>query len=283
MKVDLPQPDGPMMAVTALGAIVRSIPLQDLGLAEPRVEVLDVDPVRHGHLIEPPTRPPGGEPSGQAGDEHHRDQHERRGPRLPVPVVVGRDGVRVDLQRQRGDGLVQALVPEAIAERREEQRRRLAGDPGDRHHHAGDDAGPRGGQDDPQRSSSTRGGPGPSPASRRLSGTSRTISSVVRSTMGSMMIAEREPAGERREAAHGQHDQGVGEDADHDRGHAVQHVGEEAHEPRQAAVPGLGEVDAAEDPERQAEADGEADHDEAADDRVARCRRPARRPASAGG
>jgi hypothetical protein len=26
MKVDFPQPDGPMMAVTALGAIVRSTP-----------------------------------------------------------------------------------------------------------------------------------------------------------------------------------------------------------------------------------------------------------------
>src|SRR3989441_8044222 len=52
---------------------------------------------------------------------------------LAVPVVEGRDRVGEDLERQRGDRLIEALVPEAVAEGREEQRRRLPRHAGDRH------------------------------------------------------------------------------------------------------------------------------------------------------
>src|SRR4029453_10144236 len=43
--------------------------------------------------------------------------------------------------------------------------------------------------------------------------------------------------GQRREAPHRQHHQGVDEDPDHDRRHPVEHVGDEADDPRQARTP----------------------------------------------
>src|SRR5206468_10286269 len=82
---------------------------------------------------------PGREPGRQTGEEDQRDEDEGPGPGLPMPVVVGRDGIGVDLQRQGRDRLVQPLVPEAVAQRGEQERGRLAGDPGRRHHDSGDD------------------------------------------------------------------------------------------------------------------------------------------------
>ena len=46
-KVDFPQPDGPMSAVTARGAIVQVDVVQRLLLAVPEVEMLDVDAPAH--------------------------------------------------------------------------------------------------------------------------------------------------------------------------------------------------------------------------------------------
>ena len=57
-------------------------------------------------------------------DQSHEDQ--RAGPGLAVPVVVGRDRVGEDLQGQRRDRLLQVVVPEVVAQGGEEQRRRLA-------------------------------------------------------------------------------------------------------------------------------------------------------------
>ena len=52
--------------------------------------------------------------SAAGGDAHrrhrahdHHDQDQRSGPRLLVPIVIGRDGIREDLQRQRRRGLIQ--------------------------------------------------------------------------------------------------------------------------------------------------------------------------------
>ena len=80
--------------------------------------------------------------------KHDRDEHQRAGPRLPVPVFVRRDRVGEDLHGERRDRLRQAGREEAVVERREEQRRRFAGDARQRQHDAGDDAGQRRGQDD---------------------------------------------------------------------------------------------------------------------------------------
>ena len=51
--------------------------------------------------------------------ESQADEHERARPGLALPVLVGRDGVGVDLQRQRGDRLAsgcwfQKRLPNAV-------------------------------------------------------------------------------------------------------------------------------------------------------------------------
>ena len=65
-----------------------------------------------------------------------------------MPLVVGRVGVDVDLERQGGDGLVELDAPELVAEGGEEQRGGLSGDTGEGEHAAGDDAGRGGAQAD---------------------------------------------------------------------------------------------------------------------------------------
>ena len=73
-----------------------------------------------------------------------------------------------------------------------------------------------------------RGAPSASAASFWASGTSRRISSEERTTIGNITSAEGDPARERREVAHRDHDAEVDDEAGDDRGHAEQHVDDEA-------------------------------------------------------
>src|ERR1700745_2787416 len=149
MNVDLPQPDGPMTAVTALGAMVTPIPCKTCALPNHALRSRTMIPsaMRLSYPREAAAR-------GDAGREaHHKyqaDEHERSRPGLAVPVVVWRDRVREDLQRQRRDRLIESLMPEPVAESREQQGRRLPRDARDRDHDAGDDPRARGPQDDAQ-------------------------------------------------------------------------------------------------------------------------------------
>ena len=81
-------------------------------------------------------------------EENGDNQDQRAGPGLAMPVVVGRNGVGENLQRQRGDRFGQIVIPKAVAEGGEEQRRGFAGDARQRQQHAGDDALRRGAHDD---------------------------------------------------------------------------------------------------------------------------------------
>ena len=54
-----------------------------------------------------------------------------------MPIVIGTDRVIVDLDGQRGDGLVQAVTPKAIAESSEKQGGCFTRYPGDRKHDSG--------------------------------------------------------------------------------------------------------------------------------------------------
>src|SRR5882724_11165709 len=47
------------------------------------------------------------------------DEHERAGPSLAMPIVIGRNGVSKNLQRKSGDRLTQVVIPKPIAKRRE--------------------------------------------------------------------------------------------------------------------------------------------------------------------
>src|SRR5262245_43911166 len=209
----------------------------------------------------------GREPRGEAGEKDKPNQHERTSPRLPMPVVVRGDGVGIDLERERGDRLVEPLVPEPVAERREQQRRGLTCDPCDRDHDAGQDTGAGCGQDNPQRHTPL-GYPQAEP------GLTKRIRDEPDHLLRRAQYdrhhdhAERKAAGERRESTHRQDDQRVGEDAEDDRRNAVQHVRDEAHKPRQASIARLGQIHTAQDAHWDAQAHRKGDHDEAADDRI---------------
>src|ERR1700730_12356863 len=88
------------------------------------------------------------EASRKADDQNDRDQHERAGPRLPVPLIVCVDRVGEDLERERRDRLTYRCRPELVAECREEKRRRFAGDSCHRDQRPGNNTGERGAEND---------------------------------------------------------------------------------------------------------------------------------------
>src|SRR4051812_27090604 len=108
MKVDLPQPEGPMMAETVCGAksmwmsvTARVVPNQAFrpltsrtGLPCWPASFISSSP--HLGATEDPTRP-------KVDRDHHHHENQRARPSLRVPLVIGADGVGVDLYGERGD------------------------------------------------------------------------------------------------------------------------------------------------------------------------------------
>src|SRR5215510_9266653 len=266
MKVDLPQPDGPMIAVTALGAIVTPIPRSTWALPNHALRSRTTIPSAM-FLSYPRDAAARCHARRQAYHENQGDQHERPRPRLAVPVVIGRDRVRKDLERQRRDRLVESVVPEAISERREEQRRRLAGDARDSHHDARDDPGTRRRQDHAQQDLPLLD---PERQGRLAQGARNQSDQFFAGPHHDRQHDHRQGKrpGDRREPTHRQHNDRVRENPDDDRRNPVEHVGQEPRHPRQPPVTRLGEVEPAEDAERQTEDGGQREEDESADDRV---------------
>src|SRR2546428_8464689 len=121
-----------MIAVTARGTAVRSMSFSTWwGPNQALSRVIRIPSAIATSSIIQALR---GEPGEEAHHQDERDQDERPRPRLAVPVVERGDRVGEDLERERGDRLVEAVVPEAVAEGGEEERRRLSRDAGDRHH-----------------------------------------------------------------------------------------------------------------------------------------------------
>src|SRR5205823_10118270 len=81
---------------------------------------------------------------------------ERGRPCLRVPLVVGRDGVVVNLDGQRSDWFIQISRKEPAAKRSKKERRGFAGYSRNRQHCAGGDARGGGGNDDAERDSPLR-------------------------------------------------------------------------------------------------------------------------------
>src|SRR4051812_41047967 len=119
-NVDLPQPDGPMMAVTSFTGkssersctacvapnqasspttrmATGSLASAELtgNTATPPLVDCSINDIGHARA--------GDEAREQADREHERNQHERTGPCLLVPVVIRTDGIHEDLERQRGN------------------------------------------------------------------------------------------------------------------------------------------------------------------------------------
>ena len=181
------------------------------------------------------------------------NQNQRSRPGLLVPIVIRRDSVSVNLQRQRRGWLVQFQVPKLISESREQQRGSFPSHAGKGQHAAGDDA---------RRSGTQRNGKrGPPPRDAEPVG---RFANHVRHHQqhffggarhrGNHHDAQRHAAGERREMFLPDYDQRIDGNADHDGGHAVQHVGGEANHVAEAIAPVLRQIDAG------ANAQGNADH-----------------------
>src|SRR5438552_3732184 len=105
MNVDFPQPDGPMIAVTALGAIASPMPCSTWTSPNQALRsftrIPSATPSPHRAVTAARRAPRGG------GDqEDQREQHPAPRPGRGVPVVEGRDRVGKDRERQRGDRLI---------------------------------------------------------------------------------------------------------------------------------------------------------------------------------
>ena len=172
------------------------------------------------------------------------------GPRQPVPLVVGRDGVHIDLQRQRRNRLIQLEAPELVAERGKQQRRRLARHPRKRQHTSRNDS--RRGRAQAHRDHR--------PPLRHAQA-QRSLADRVRHRHQHLLgrprnrrhhhDGQRNPAGERRKMHLAHHNQRVGSNPHHNRRNPIQHVRGETHRHRQQlALPILGQIDARRDAHR---------------------------------
>src|SRR5882724_745386 len=159
-KVDLPQPLGPMMAVTARAAMSSEtfltaafLPKKTERLRTARAVAFCIGFSVAGmisisnFLPEPVTRQ---KTDADVDGQHEQKQDQRARPRLPVPVVVRRDRVGKNLQRHRGDGFGQIVRPKTVAQGGEQQRRGFARDARECEQDAGDNSLERGADDDLQ-------------------------------------------------------------------------------------------------------------------------------------
>src|SRR5277367_5212385 len=109
-KVDLPQPLGPMMAVTALAltssetfftAARSPKKTERLRTISAASELFWLVAMKSNFALETVARQ---KAHADVDGEHEQEQHERARPRLTVPVVVRGNCVGENLQRHRGDG-----------------------------------------------------------------------------------------------------------------------------------------------------------------------------------
>src|SRR5512135_354584 len=154
-SVDLPQPEGPIRAVTVFSRKARSTsrtpelaPYQAVSVSAASRGATAAAPSGGAAALRGPGAVTGGARRWRSGvltlGTHHRprdeaegqdehDQDQSAGPRLAVPLVVGTQRVDVDLQRQGGHRPLEPGGEELVAERGEQERRRLARHAGDRH------------------------------------------------------------------------------------------------------------------------------------------------------
>src|SRR5437868_12865249 len=84
--------------------------------------------------------PPRQDSNDYVNAKNARDEHQRAGPGLTMPVVIRSDCIGKNLQWERRDWLAKVVIPKAIAERREKKRRRFAAHAGQCEQNSGDDS-----------------------------------------------------------------------------------------------------------------------------------------------
>ena len=199
--------------------------------------------------------------------QHEHEQHERARPGLPVPVVVGRNGVDENLQRHGGNGFSQFVRPAQVAERGEQQRRGFARHPRQRQQHAGDDAFEGGAHDD------LHNGPPFGDAQRERGLTvaaGHQLQNLFRRPHHERNHhhAEHHAARQRGKAVHRHHQQRPNDHAPGDGRHAVQNVGGETNPPIQPRRAVFRKEHAAEHADRHTEQRGLPQQNERADNGV---------------
>src|SRR4029450_11679985 len=170
IKVDFPQPLGPMIAVTAFDAmlsvtslIARFSPYQSERFFTSKVNggagselgggsadlstclttvgsgfAISKLTIRQKKLNDRCHSPSGEDSHDHINAKNSSDQDEGAGPGLAMPIVVGRDGVSKNLQGERGGRLTQGVIPNPVPEGSEKQRRGPAADPCQRQQNASD-------------------------------------------------------------------------------------------------------------------------------------------------
>src|SRR5215468_4874387 len=129
IKVDLPQPEGPITAVACLDSIEMLIPCR--ASVFPNQAFRSRTSTAVAMLARSSQHAPQEYKSNQSRCTHNQDnQHQCRGPSLAVPFVEWRYGIGKNLQRQGRHGLRGIEVPELVAERGEQQRRGFPGHSG---------------------------------------------------------------------------------------------------------------------------------------------------------
>src|SRR5439155_13564053 len=145
-KVDFPQPDGPMIAVTDRSRIptlasrtARTDPKYALRSSTRTVSVSCAVSLSRRNA------------GREADDEDDREEDEGARPGLGVPFIIGADCIREDLKRERRNRLAERRRPEVVAEGGEQKRCGFARDPRHSDESAGDDSAEGGAEDDRER------------------------------------------------------------------------------------------------------------------------------------
>src|SRR5947209_7053802 len=147
-KVDLPQPDGPMTAVTCLGSTVMLT--SATAWAEPYQALSPSTSMRLAMAVPGSGKPvSAGEEAGDDGeDKHDHDKRQRSSPRPIDGHVEGRARFGEDEQGQPGLGAAEGVGADGIEpEGGQKERSGLAGHPCHRQDDAGREAGRGGGED----------------------------------------------------------------------------------------------------------------------------------------
>src|SRR6266550_2400677 len=125
-RVDLPQPDGPMMAVTVCAG--NKSDTSRTARCVPNSAVTCAASSRSRVLADATIALPGDPAGRQRNDEYQTHQHERRGKGEAVPIHEWARAIDVDLQGQRLHRLAHRQREVEVAERGEQQGRRFTRD-----------------------------------------------------------------------------------------------------------------------------------------------------------
>src|SRR2546426_978343 len=274
INVDLPQPDGPMIAETACSS--KSNVMSSIAFFGPYHA--DTFSVWIFAAIASSPRDgtkPDDDPRHDRNREHH-EHEDQGGP--PGGLVQGRvraEREHIDGVRQRLARLIQTLPPKRAPEARHEEGCRLAADPRDPEQRPGDHGAARGGQHDPEDRSIARDPQGERRLARRDGHQAQRLLGGPGDERDHDCREGDDPRGraEDESLAHDSgraelENEGEREDADHDGGDLGHDIDEEPDRGAHAILPVLGQIDPGQDADRECDHGGQGDEDESALDRI---------------